>query len=103
MPFHFSKPIEYSKPGVNPNANYGLWVITMCWCGFTFFFFLLGPHPQHMEVPRLGVRSELQLLAYTIATATATWDLSRIFNLTATLDPSATEPGQGLNPQPHGS
>ena len=26
-----------------------------------FFFFLvfLGPHPQHMEVPRLGVESEL--------------------------------------------
>ena len=29
-----------------------------------------------MEVPRLGVESELQLLAYT--TATATWDPSRI-------------------------
>ena len=28
---------------------------------FFFFFFLvfLGPHPQHMEVPRLGVESEL--------------------------------------------
>ena len=28
-----------------------------------FFFFLsfLGPIPQHMEVPRLGVKSELQL------------------------------------------
>ena len=27
----------------------------------SFFFFLhcLGPHPQHMEVPRLGVKSEL--------------------------------------------
>ena len=23
------------------------------------FFFLLGPHPWHMEVPRLGVESEL--------------------------------------------
>ena len=22
----------------------------------------LGPHPRHMEVPRLGVKSELQLL-----------------------------------------
>ena len=27
----------------------------------------LGPHPQHTEVPRLGVESELQLLAYTAA------------------------------------
>ena len=32
-----------------------------------------------MEVPRLGVKSELQLLAY--AMATATWDLSYICNL----------------------
>ena len=32
-----------------------------------------------MEVPRLGVESELQLLAY--PTATATWDLSRICDL----------------------
>jgi len=34
-----------------------------------FFFLLLGLHLQHMEVPRLGVESELQLLAYTTATA----------------------------------
>ena len=25
---------------------------------FFFFFVLLGPHPQHMEVSRLGVESE---------------------------------------------
>ena len=31
--------------------------------------FFLGPHLRHMEVPRLGVKLELQLLAY----ATATW------------------------------
>ena len=48
---------------------------------FFFFFFscFLGPHPQHMEIPRLGVESELQLLAYT--TAIATWDLSCICSL----------------------
>ena len=34
-----------------------------------FFFFFLEPYLQHMEVPRLGVQSELQLLAYTAATA----------------------------------
>ena len=44
-----------------------------------FFFCFLGPHPRHMEVPRLRVKSELQLLAYT--TATATWDPSRLFGL----------------------
>ena len=35
-----------------------------------FFFCFLGPYPRHMEVPRLGVHSELQLLAYTTAAAT---------------------------------
>ena len=37
---------------------------------FTYFSFLLWPHLQHMEVPRLGVELELQLPAYAIATAT---------------------------------
>ena len=32
-------------------------------------FFGGGAHPRHMEVPRLGVQSELQLPAYTRATA----------------------------------
>ena len=31
------------------------------------FFVLLGPHPQHMDVPSLGVESELQLPASTVA------------------------------------
>ena len=46
------------------------------------FFFggvLLGPYPRHMEVPRLGVETELQLPAY--ATATATRDPSCVFDL----------------------
>ena len=39
---------------------------------FLIFYFLsfLGSHLQHMEVPRLGVESELQPLAYATATAT---------------------------------
>ena len=43
------------------------------------FFCFLGPHLHHVEVPRLGVISELQLLAY--ATATATWVSSCLCNL----------------------
>ena len=55
---------------------------------FLFFFFVfLGP--QHMEVPRLEVKSELQLPACATATATP--------------GPSPTERGQGWNPHPHGS
>ena len=34
-----------------------------------FFFFLLGLHLRHMEVPWLGVQSELWVPAYAIATA----------------------------------
>ena len=34
------------------------------------FFFFLGPYPLHMEVPRPGVESGPQLLAYATATAT---------------------------------
>ena len=41
--------------------------------------FFLGPHPGHMEVSRLEVKLELQLPAYTTATATqdpsCVWDL----------------------------
>ena len=28
---------------------------------YIFIYCFLGPHPRHMEVPRLGVKSELQL------------------------------------------
>ena len=34
-----------------------------------FFLVFLELHPWHMEVPRLGVELELQLLAYTTDTA----------------------------------
>ena len=51
-----------------------------------------------MEVPGLGVELELQLLAYTAATAT--WDPSCVYDLhhlsTTVLDPQPTE--QGLHP-----
>ena len=34
---------------------------------FVCLFYFLGLHQQHMEVPRLEVKSELQLSAYTTA------------------------------------
>ena len=46
---------------------------------FSFFFFFLLYHLWHMEVPGLGIESELQLLAY--ATATATQDLSHVYTV----------------------
>ena len=46
---------------------------------FFIFFGFLGPHLWYMEVPRLGVESELQLPADT--TATAIQDQSPVWNL----------------------
>ena len=46
---------------------------------FLFGFGFLGPHREYVEVPRLGDELELQVLAYTRATATA--DPSRICHL----------------------
>ena len=45
-------------------------LITWFWFILFYFFVFLGPHLQYMEVPRLGVESELQLPAYATATAT---------------------------------
>ena len=47
----------------------------------SFFCLLsfLGPHPRHMEVPRLGIQLELQLPTYTRAIATP--DPSRVCDL----------------------
>ena len=36
----------------------------------SFYGWTYGHNPRHMEVPRLGVESELRPLAYTMATAT---------------------------------
>ena len=48
-------------------------------CMYVCIYGFLGPHPWHMEVPWLGVELELQLLAYT--TATAMWNPSYICDL----------------------
>ena len=71
------------------------------WGILFIYLFILQLHLQHMEVPRLGVKSELQLLAYT--TVTATPDPSRICDLHCSSDNtrSLTEWQQGLNPDPH--
>ena len=61
--------------------------ITLCYFPFYsvffFFFFFLGPHLQHMEVPWLEVKSELQLPDYGTATAmprseTYLWDMLQL-------------------------
>ena len=51
-------PEAQTEPGLGPEG------------AGVFFFVFLGLHLRHMEVPGLGIESELQLLAYTTATAT---------------------------------
>ena len=50
-----------------------------CVLGFFLFVCFFRAHLQHMEVPRLGVKSEIQLPAYT--TATATQNLNHVCHL----------------------
>ena len=62
--------------------------------------YFLGLHLKHMEVPRLGVPSELPLLAYT--TTTAMPHLSHVCDLyhsSRVLNPLS----EGSKPQSHGS
>ena len=71
------KAMVQSKPALgNPNAvslhqllrSSRLYALSHTGPGLFIYLFILGPHLRHMEIPRLGVKSEL-LLTYTIATA----------------------------------
>jgi len=66
--------LKFSCSTDNPHINVAIFLDSR---QVLFFFFFLGPHPWHMDVPR--VESELQLLAYTTATAIPT--PSHIYNL----------------------
>ena len=46
---------------------------------FIYLFCFSGPHPWHMEVARLGVKSEMQPPVYATATAKRNW--SRVCDL----------------------
>ena len=80
-------------------------------CAQTKFFFLFSKKSnfhmayfRHMEVPRLGVESELQLPAYTITTAMR--DASESANYTpahSNAGSPTSKQGQRSNPQPHGT
>ena len=59
---------------------------------YLFVYLFLGPHLQHMEVPRLGVKSKLQLLACTTAmqdpTCSATCTTTHVNIRSLTTDPT---------------
>ena len=73
----------YIINSITPNS------IRVCVCVCVSVCVCLGPHPWHMEVPRLEVKSELQLPAYTTAAATGDpkSSLQPAPQLMATLDP----------------
>ena len=66
--FTFPPPVH--RVPISPHPYQHLLLLGFWWV----FFCFSGPHPRHMEVPRLGAELEPQLLAY--ATATAMWDPS---------------------------
>ena len=71
VPKRPSKTIhETSEHCVPPGARLYPQLLALDRSYYLFIYCFLGPHPQHMEVPRLGVQSELQLPAYTRVTAT---------------------------------
>ena len=55
-----------------------IFVKTYCYLIIYLFIVYLEPHLWHMEVPRLRVKSEQQLLAYKTA---AMWDLNHVCDL----------------------
>ena len=70
---------------------------------FLFVCLFVRATPQHMEIFRLGVESELQPPAYNTAYSNTRSQLSLwpTPQFTATLDPWPTELGQGWNLHPH--
>ena len=75
------KSPSYTLLVISPKVTTILTSITIDWLYLLFLcvFAFLGLHPRHMLVPRVGVKSEVQLPAY--ATTTATWDLNRVCDL----------------------
>ena len=72
-------PISHSLDSTHRNKKHQHIKLCVQKCFLQCVFFFLGPNLQHMEVPMVGVESELQLQAYT--TATATPCQSHIFDL----------------------
>ena len=66
--------LQFMSKSVLPVFYKSFIVFNLIFRSLILFFFFLWPHLQHMEVPELGVESELQLRS--ITTAMATLDLS---------------------------
>jgi len=74
----------------------------VCTCPWfsCFLFLLFRAKPAAYGISRIGIKSELQLLAY--ISTTATWDPSCVCDLHHSSQQYPLSEGQGLNPHPHG-
>ena len=72
MSDRWKKINKSTRNSINGHITSHLWITN-------YLFVSLGLHWWHMEVPRLGVKWELQLPAHT--TATVTQDLTRVCDL----------------------
>ena len=73
-------PINHWHVGSNTKLlffSFPFYSFLVCFC--LYFFHFLGPYLWYMEVPRLGIELELQLLTYAIATET--WDPGHVCDL----------------------
>ena len=71
---HFAASLEEKKQKEIPQLSFYVVVIVLV-CLFVLVF--LGPHWWHVEIPRLGIKSALKLMA----TATATQDPNLVWKL----------------------
>ena len=71
--------IHHSRPSIYLKTHQKVQLFFKPGFNQLIFFFFLGPHPQHMEVPKLGDESELQLPSYATATATRIQDTSATY------------------------
>ena len=78
----YVRVLQRNRTNIIYTYNHVRVCVHVCMISFkelAIFFFFLGPCLWYMKVPRLGVETELQMLAYT--TATATLDPSHICDL----------------------
>ena len=66
LPWAVMAPVSLKEKSLPAGSQAGK---SSLFCSFLFSFFLFRATLLHMEVPRLGVESKLQLLAYTTASA----------------------------------
>ena len=65
-----------------------------------FFFFFLGPHPQHMQVPRLG--GQIRATAASLQPRQCGIQAASVTYVTAHGNARSYQVTPGIKPQPHG-